>query len=544
MKRMSTHSLQVSKWARTALSAGIICAFAATLSVAADDRGSQGTILSPTSLGGFVLNDFIHLPPGPPTSNGPTVRLLASDPVALVGTSSGAFTLVRSGTNGDMSVDVKVGGTAASGVDYQAITGPIVIPSGLLAVDVAVVPLSGAPASAHNKTVLLTLQDSTNYTILAHKTAEVDLVEELFNDPVPTVVIAAPTDGAMLAGTNITVSATAADSQESITKVTFFADDDQLGSSTNAPYSVTWTNAPTGKHVLFAKAVNSIGQVGFSAPVSITVTNGSPSLTITSPTDGATLPPGNVTITAEASGVATGVRFLANGHLLGTVSQAPFVFVWSNAAPGHYELTAASGDHANSLRSDPVHIVIKDTPPTVTITAPTNNATFGPTAITFAADVTAGDEPLQRVSFWVDERLVGIATNAPYGITWSNPSAGKHTAVARAVDTFGAVGNSAPVKFTVTNTPPTVSLTAPADQSTFVAPAQITLSADAADSDGTIARVTFWANNRLIGTATASPYTITWNHVPAGVYAITAHAVDNSGATAESAPVAITVNRK
>ena len=539
---MSTHSHQVSKWARTALSAGILCAFAATASVSAEEHGPVNTLLSSTTVGGYVLTSatFTQSPPG---TTGPTVRLLASDPFALVGTSTGAFTLVRRETNEDLAVDIKVGGTATGGVDYQAITNPIVIPAGLYSVDVIVQPLPDAPASAHNKTVMLTLQPSTNYTILSGRTAEVDLVEQLYNDPAPVVTITAPVDGSSLSGTNLTITATASDNPETITKVTFFADDDQLGSSTNAPYSFTWTNAPIGKHVLFAKAVNSIGQAGLSTAVNITVTNGSPGLAITSPADGATLLPGNVTITADSS-AGGAVRFTINGHPLGTVAQAPYVYVWSNAIPGHYQLQATTGDHGSLLKSEPVNIVVKDTAPTVAITAPTNNATFGPTAITFAADVTAGDEPLQRVSFWVDERLIGIVTNAPYGVTWSNPSAGKHTAVARAVDTFGVVADSAPVKFSVTNTPPTVSLTAPADQSTYVAPAQITLTADAADTDGTIARVTFWANNRLIGTATSSPYTITWNHVAPGAYAITAHAVDNSGATTASAPVAITVTKK
>jgi predicted phage tail protein len=219
--------------------------------------------------------------------------------------------------------------------------------------------------------------------------------------------------------------------------------------------------------------------------------------------------------------------------------------VWSNVPPGHFVLTAVAGEKGSQIKSPNVQITVKDTPASVTITAPTNNATFGPGAgIVLAADVTLGDQPLQRVSFWVDEHLVGIATNAPYTTTWAKPSVGKHMAVARAIDTFGVVGTSSAVKFSVTNAAPTVTLTSPADHSTYTAPAEITFTADAADSDGTISRVTFWANNRLIGTATTAPYTVTWKHVPAGQYAIEAHAVDNSGTVANSAPILIVVNRK
>src|SRR5205085_1521480 len=90
------------------------------------------------------------------------------------------------------------------------------------------------------------------------------------------------------------------------------------------------------------------------------------------------------------------------------------------------------------------------------------------------------------------------------------------------------------------NAPPTVSLTAPANGANFIAPANITVSANASDSDGTISKVEFFAGATLIGTATAptsgSLYSITWNNVSPGSYALTAKATDNaSGATTSSA---------
>src|SRR5205085_6539957 len=77
------------------------------------------------------------------------------------------------------------------------------------------------------------------------------------------------------------------------------------------------------------------------------------------------------------------------------------------------------------------------------------------------------------------------------------------------------------------NAPPTVSLTAPANGANFIAPANITVSANASDSDGTISKVEFYAGTTLIGTATASPYQITWGSVATGSYTLTAIATDN-----------------
>ena len=94
----------------------------------------------------------------------------------------------------------------------------------------------------------------------------------------------------------------------------------------------------------------------------------------------------------------------------------------------------------------------------------------------------------------------------------------------------------------VPNVPPTVSLTSPANGATFTAPANITLSATAADSDGTIQKVEFFhGGTNLIGTVTVPPYTMQWTAVPQGAYALTAVATDNGTATTTSTPVIVTV---
>jgi RHS repeat-associated protein len=92
------------------------------------------------------------------------------------------------------------------------------------------------------------------------------------------------------------------------------------------------------------------------------------------------------------------------------------------------------------------------------------------------------------------------------------------------------------------NVSPSVTLTSPSSNATFTAPASITLTANASDSDGTIAKVEFYKGATLITTLTAAPYTYNWTNVAAGSYSLTAVATDNVGATRTSAPVAITVN--
>jgi RHS repeat-associated protein len=89
---------------------------------------------------------------------------------------------------------------------------------------------------------------------------------------------------------------------------------------------------------------------------------------------------------------------------------------------------------------------------------------------------------------------------------------------------------------------PTVSLSAPAANSVYTAPATIAIGASAADSDGSIAKVDFYNGATLLGTATAAPYTYTWANVPAGSYSLSAKATDNLGVSTTAAPINISVN--
>jgi hypothetical protein len=92
------------------------------------------------------------------------------------------------------------------------------------------------------------------------------------------------------------------------------------------------------------------------------------------------------------------------------------------------------------------------------------------------------------------------------------------------------------------NKTPTVALTAPTSGATFAAPANITLSANASDSDGTITRVEFVEGGvNSLGTRTSAPYTMVWSNVMAGSYSLTATAIDNAGGIKTSSKVSITV---
>ncbi|MBO0930591.1 cellulase family glycosylhydrolase [Fibrella aquatilis] len=91
------------------------------------------------------------------------------------------------------------------------------------------------------------------------------------------------------------------------------------------------------------------------------------------------------------------------------------------------------------------------------------------------------------------------------------------------------------------NQAPTVALSSPANNATFTAPATVALTANAADADGTVAKVEFFSGATKLGESLATPYAYNWTNVTAGTYALTAKATDNKGATTTSATVTITI---
>ena len=88
----------------------------------------------------------------------------------------------------------------------------------------------------------------------------------------PAVSISDPADSANFSAYDyVTIAADAADTDGSIVKVEYFLGSTKLGESTTSPYSMTWSNAPAGNHLVCARASDDCGATVTSAPVEIFV---------------------------------------------------------------------------------------------------------------------------------------------------------------------------------------------------------------------------------------------------------------------------------
>ncbi len=100
---------------------------------------------------------------------------------------------------------------------------------------------------------------------------------------------------------------------------------------------------------------------------------------------------------------------------------------------------------------------------------------------------------------------------------------------------------SGEISFTPTVSSPTIALTSPANNSSYVAPATINLAAGVVANGHTIVKVQFFSGATLLAESTTAPYGFTWNNVPAGNYSLSATTVYDSTNLASSGAVNVTV---
>jgi hypothetical protein len=88
---------------------------------------------------------------------------------------------------------------------------------------------------------------------------------------------------------------------------------------------------------------------------------------------------------------------------------------------------------------------------------------------------------------------------------------------------------------------PLLTITAPADNSTFPDSSDISIEVTAWDPDGSVIRVEFFEDTTKLGEDTDKPYSYLWEDVPAGRYKLKARVTDNQNHLRTSDPVNIIV---
>jgi glucose/arabinose dehydrogenase/plastocyanin len=194
---------------------------------------------------------------------------------------------------------------------------------------------------------------------------------------------------------------------------------------------------------------------GFNGTVIVDALSNAPTVSITSPTNGASfVAPASVSITADASdsnGSVTNVSFFDGTTLLGSTNNIPYM-VTANLAIGGHALTAVATDNDGlAATSSVVNITVSsgNFPPSVTITNPVDNATLSSSAgLTIRASASDSDGTVTNVRFFDGTVVLGNDTSSPYSVSVTL-SVGAHTLTAVAFDNLGQTATSAPVHVTM-----------------------------------------------------------------------------------------------
>jgi beta-glucanase (GH16 family) len=300
------------------------------------------------------------------------------------------------------------------------------------------------------------------------------LTTPVVNAP-PTVSITSPTNNASFApASTIVINATAADVDGTVSQVDFYNGTTLLGTDNTAPYSYTWTSVPVGNYVITAKATDNSTAITTSSAVNVNV--------VSTSLDGYCGTVANGDYQYKVATVGTTVTFTF--HPLTPILGCNLALIYIREGAGGYAGTAMTA--------------------------------VGPD--------------------FVYTKTIANSTALSIYFTYNTPPAGERNS--------SATPHSYIVGANCTGgTPPTVSITSPTNNATYLEPvALINVAATAADADGTIAKVEFFNGTTLMQTKTSAPYSFDLTNVAAGNYYISAKATDNDGLFTFSSIIKVVVN--
>jgi hypothetical protein len=291
---------------------------------------------------------------------------------------------------------------------------------------------------------------------------------------------------------------------------------------------------------LYELSVSGMGGGGGNAP---------PTATVTAPAEGATVSGTNVSVTANASddvGV-TQVQFFVDGTSIGTDTNGTngWSATWNSTTVGNgpHVVSATATDTTSQTGSDSNNVTVNNTPadnpPTVTVTAPAEGATVSGASVSVTANA-SDDNGVTQVQFFVDGTSIGTDTNGTNGwsATWNSTTVGDgpHVVSATARDTGNQTGsdsNNVTVDNVPADSPPTVTVTAPAEGATVSGP-NVSVTANASDNNG-VTQVQFFVDGTSIGTDTngTDGWSATFNSttVADGTHTVSATATDTASQT-------------
>ncbi len=359
-----------------------------------------------------------------------------------------------------------------------------------------------------------------------------DTVSFIVNQP-PTISFAQPANGAVVArGDDVLVLTNPGDEGGSVASVSFYMDSVLLGQATSAPYQYTIQNIANGNHTITAVVTDDLG---LTASASLTVfANANPVIAINSPSGNQVFSTGTpvearVTVSDPDNNLAA-VSYFIDGSMVAETSQAPFSAVFSNLAPGTWQLVAVAVDAYDAQATDTVSFIVNQ-PPTISFAQPANGAVVarGDDVLVLTNPSDEGGS-VASVSFYMDSVLLGQATSAPYQYTIQNIANGNHTITAVVTDDLGLTASASLTVFA--NADPQISIAIPVNEWVYRSGFPIIVQSNVTDPDGNLSTVKYFLNGSLHDEVSSMPYSSILGGLDPGLWELIAVATDALDATA------------
>ena len=196
------------------------------------------------------------------------------------------------------------------------------------------------------------------------------------------------------------------------------------------------------------------GRVNAARAVSMAANGGTidtipPTIAFTYPSNGMTVSAVlTVQISASDNTGVSAVDLSVDGISVGSTSVTPYAFQWDSrlAANGSHSFSARATDSRGNVSAATITVnvqnVIDATPPSITISSPTNGSKV---SMSLPVYVNASDNTnVVRVELYADAVLVATSNSAPFTTKWNTKKvvAGAHNLQCRAYDAAGNAGSS------------------------------------------------------------------------------------------------------
>ena len=384
------------------------------------------------------------------------------------------------------------------------------------------VAFSTSRLSLGTHTITLTAKDGLNATGTTTQTITIGPANQ---PPVAQFFASCPT-------MQCSMDATASTDNVGIVKYAWTWGDGRSENHTTATANNTWALP-----AIYTVTLTVTDAAGLSSSITkqIPVPNLPPVASITAPVNGNVFAQGAaITFTGSANdfedGILAGSALTWSSSIDGQIGTG-LSFVTSTLSPGTHTITLRARDGLGAIGTATRTITVTpNQPPTATITAPASNAIFllG-SSVTFAGtgsdpeDGTLGGASL----VWTSSLDGQVGTGASFST--SALSAGTHTMTLTAKDSHNATGIA--TRTIIINGPPTASITAPANNSSFAQGTSVAFTGTGTDpEDGALAGGSLvWTSSRdgQIGTGPS----FSTQNLTLGTHVITLTAKDAKNAT-------------